>query len=501
MSDLHSQRESGAVLDPIAIRSLWIFTAAVVSLLLLARLVQVSMFFDGGIYASIARNLAEGRGGAWSLHFSETLFPVFDEHPPLMMWLLAAAFYAFGDSIAVEKCFSLLMFLISAALLFRIWLRLHPDDPSMRLAFPLALVLLLASGGVANSFINGMLENLVTPLSLAAVLAILAAHDSSASGKAGQRFFLMSVAGIAVSLSVLTKGPVGLFPLATPGIHWLVFRQASFKSVVVDSLLMLSVVALFFGALLSFDSSRGAIVRYLEGQLLSSLSGARGRSGGGLGVVRKILMANGLSLVTVALVTIAGWRLRAGLSNDGLQRLRLKRAVFLLVVGLSASLPIGLSPRVSNFYFNPSLFFFTPGFAVLIAPYLLTGLARLSQRHGQLLFAGSLSVLLGSIAIVAFNFGRPGTHERKLAQVYAIKSVVCPSKPDCNLTISACNEVWEDWALHTYLQRFFRISIAKAADSDATYMVANDSCRAVTGFRDTGINVSPYFLMQRLPGR
>lgn len=494
------KHESGAMPDVITIRSLWIIAAAVVGLTLLARLVHVSMFFDGGIYASVARNLAEGRGSAWSLHFSESLFPVFSEHPPLMMWLQAATFYVFGDSIAVEKCFSLSMFLISAALLFRIWLRLHSGDPSMRLAFPLALVLLLVSGRVAYGFANGVLENLVTPLSLAAVLAFLAAQDPSSNGKAGRRFVLMSAAGIAVSLSLLTKGPVGLFPLATPAIHWLVFRQTGFRSVVVDSLVMLSVVALFFGVLMSFDSSRGAIGRYLDGQLLSSLSGARGHYGGGLRVVRKILGINGYSLVIVALVTIAGWRLRAGLSSDGLQRLRLKRAVFLLVVGLSASLPIGLSPRVANFYFNPSLFFFASGFAVLMAPYLLTGLARLNRRQGKLLFAGAVSVLLGSVAIVGVNFGRPGTDERTLAQVYAIKRIDCSSKPDCNLTISACNEVWEDWALHTYLQRFLRISMAKAADSDATYMLANDGCRAAAGYRDTGIDVSPYFLMQRLPG-
>ena len=41
------------------------------------------MFIDGLYYATIARNLSEGIGSLWFLHFTETSFNIFHEHPPL----------------------------------------------------------------------------------------------------------------------------------------------------------------------------------------------------------------------------------------------------------------------------------------------------------------------------------------------------------------------------------------------------------------------------------
>ena len=107
-------------LFPTITRSLWILLCGAICLQILVQLVHVSMFFDGGIYATLARNLAEGRGSMWAPYFSDTLFPTFAEHPPLMFWLQAIGFALFGDSIAVEKGFSVVTFIISAVLLFQI---------------------------------------------------------------------------------------------------------------------------------------------------------------------------------------------------------------------------------------------------------------------------------------------------------------------------------------------------------------------------------------------
>lgn len=492
--------QCGEVPSRFAIRSLWVLAGAAVGLLLLSRLVKVSMFFDGGIYATVARNLAEGRGSVWRLHFSETLFPVFSEHPPLMIWLQALGFAVFGDSLAVDKGFSLLTFVLCAALLSGIWMRLHPQDPPMRSAFPFVLVLVLVSGRVDWGFANGLLENLLAVFTLAAVLAVLVAQGPPQHDRPGRRRLLMAVAGLAVSLAVLTKGPVGLFPLATPAIHALVFRQSRVGTVVADTLVMLSVVVLSFGALLSFDAARDAIGRYLDAQLFASLSGGRGRYGGGLDVLRKILGVTGLAIVIVSLLALAGRTLHIAPADAGLQRLRRRRAVFLLVVGLSASLPIGLSPRVANFYFNPSLFFLAGGLGVLGAPYLLAILARLGEGWARGLFAGSLAALLGSAVVVVLQIGRPGTDERPIAQAAAIGRVACPSGVGCDLNLAACGEVWEDWALHTYLQRHHRISMARAADRDTTFVLTTRDCRTAPGYTDTGIDVSPYRLLKRDAG-
>lgn len=500
VNSIDPDRGPGQTPPAIAIRSLWILAVAVAGVLLGTRLVQVSMFFDGGIYATVARNLAEGRGSAWRLHFTETLFPLFSEHPPLLMWLQAAAFLVFGDSIAVEKGVSLALFGLACALLYGIWARVHADDAPMRRVFPFVLVLLLVSGRFAYGFANGLLENLLTVLSLAAVLATLAAREPSPRDRPARRVALMAAAGLAVFLALLTKGPVGLFPLATPALHWLVLRRSGFGSVVTDTLVMVSVVALCVGGLLYVEPAREAIGRYVDAQLLSSLSGARGHYGGGLRVLRKLVGINGYAILIVALLALAGWRLRGRDPAPGARPSRGRRAAFLLAVALSASLPIGLSPRVSNAYFNPSLCFYASALAVAGAPFLLALLARLGPRPLRALHLGALLALAASIAAVGAAFGRPGPDARTIAQADAIGQAACPDPSRCTRTIAACDRVWEDWALHTYLQRRHRMNLGKAAEVDTPLLLANETCRAAPGYTDTGVDVSPYVLLRRASG-
>lgn len=477
--------------------AVWLFLLGAICLQILVQLVHVSMFFDGGIYASVARNLAEGRGSMWAPYFSDWLFPVFAEHPPLMFWLQAIGFYVFGDTIAVEKTFSLLTFIVSALLLLQIWIRLNKDDLLVQKAFPLALLMALIAGRVNWGFANGLLDNLLAVFSLAAVLLIMIAYDRATAIFSVRRLVILCSASFFICLSLMTKGPVGLFPLAAPAIYWLVFRNSSFLSMILDSFAILIVVLIFLGCLYGYDSSREAIQRYLAAQLFASLSGARGHYGGGFYVFRKILGVNGYSLAILALASLASWRWKLGKSAAEVDRSRLKRAAFLILTGMSASLPIGLSPRVANFYFNTSLLFYSAGFAILVAPVFMSALSRVREGQAKVLKFFSLLFLTASVVIVLANFGRPGADARTIEQAAAIKKFVCPETADCKPAISVCQTAWQDWALHTYLQRFYEISIAGQTDVDADFVIADETCSSLPGRKDTGIDISPYLLLER----
>lgn len=479
------------------INAVWILLCAAVCLQILVQLVHVSMFFDGGIYATVARNLAEGRGTMWAPHFSETLFPTFAEHPPLMFWLQAIGFSFFGDTIAVEKGFSLLTFIVSAILLFQIWMRLNKDDVVIQKAFPFALMMALIAGRVNWGFANGLLDNLLAVFSLTAVLLVIIAYDRPAPLLSAKRLALVALAGLAICLSLMTKGPVGLFPLAAPAIYWLVFRRPAFFTIVFNSVVILSVIALFVATLYAFEASREAVDRYVTAQLASSLSGARGHYGGGLYVFRKILGVNGYSLAILALAALASWRFKIGRSDSVTQNHRFKRAAFLILIGMSASLPIGLSPRVANFYFNTSLLFYSAGFAILASPMTIEALSRLRDQQAKGLSLGALALLTGSIVIVIANIGRLGSDARTIEQAIAIERLVCADQTTCTASISACENAWQDWALHTYVQRFYKISIAKQADGDAEYVIAVTSCGDLPGYRQTQADIAPYTLMKR----
>ncbi len=482
-----------------AAKPLWIILSIVVCLLVLCQLMHQSMFFDGAIYASIARNLAEGAGSPWRLQFSETLFSVFSEHPPLMMWLEAIGFRLFGDTIAVEKCFSLMTLIASGFILLKIWQRLHANDPELRWAGPMALAMALAAGRVSWAFTNGMLENLLIVFTSLAIYCVVVAYDGAGLRSTISRSVLMVAAGVLVALALMTKGLVGLFPLATPGIWWLAFRRRNLVSFIVDTFVMTATVIVFFAALWQFDDARGAIERYLSIQLLPSLTGQRGSGGGHWSAVRAFVRVNAYPAIVMLIVLLCDrrWGNRPELSRD-LKQARRQTAAFLALVGFSASLPLLVSPRVASFYFNPSLAYFASAFAVASAPAVIRALKAMNARSYRRLTIGLAAALALSVILVGFNIGRPGTDAATIANAAAIADHVCPTTGACERVVTVCGAAAEDWALYGYLERWHKVSLAPMDAETGNYMVVDDSCRdRVAGYRDTGVQLSKYRLLQR----
>lgn len=482
-----------------AAKPLWIILAIVVCLLVLRQLMHQSMFFDGAIYASIARNLAEGAGSPWRLQFSETLFPVFSEHPPLMMWLEAIGFLLFGDTIAVEKCFSLMTLIASGFVLLKIWQRLHGNDPELRLAGPMVLAMALGAGRVSWGFTNGMLENLLIVFTSLAIYCVIVAYDGADRGKAMLRSILMIAAGILVALALMTKGLVGLFPLATPGIWWLAFRRRSLVSVIVDTLVMTVTVVMFFAALWQLDGARDAIERYLSIQLLPSLTGQRGSGGGNWNAVRAFIRVNAYPAIITLIILLCDrrWGSRSEVPRD-ISRARRRTAIFLALVGFSASLPLLVSPRVASFYFNPSLAYFASAFAIASAPAIVRAIGALNTRSYRRLSIGLAVALALSVILVGFNIGRPGADADTIANAARIADHVCPSSGTCESTVAVCGAGADDWALYGYLERRHKISLATMDAATSNHIVVDDSCASeAAGYSDSGLQLSKYRLLQR----
>ncbi|MDM9645279.1 glycosyltransferase family 39 protein [Rhizobium sp. S163] len=480
-------------------KPLWIILAIVVCLLVLRQLMHQSMFFDGAIYASIARNLAEGAGSPWRLQFSDTLFSLFSEHPPLMMWLEAIGFLLFGDTIAVEKCFSLLTLIASGFILLKIWQRLHASDPELRFAGPMVLAMALGAGRVSWGFTNGMLENLLIVFTSLAIYCVVVAYGGADHKKALSRSVLMIAAGVLVALALMTKGLVGLFPLATPGIWWLAFRRRNLVSVIVDTLVMTATVVVFFAALWQLDDARDAIQRYLSIQLLPSLTGQRGSGGGNWNAVRAFIRVNAYPAIITLIIVLCDrrWGNRSEMPRD-VSQARRRTAVFLALVGFSASLPLLASPRVASFYFNPSLAYFASAFAIAGAPAVVRAIRALNARAYRQLSVSLTVALALSAILVGFNFGRPGTDADTIVNAARIADHVCPSSGTCERAVAVCGAGAEDWALYGYLERRHKISLATMDAAAGNHIVVDDSCGAeTTGYSDTGLQLSKYRLLQR----
>lgn len=482
-------------------RIAWLLLVTVTGLLVLSPLVTQYNFFDGLIYASVARNMADGIGPLDTPRFSLTLFPIFTEHPPLMMWLESIGFSLFGDTIAVEKGFSALMLVASGAVLALFWRRINRDDAPMLAATPLALLLTLIAGRLAWGFANNMLENLVIPLtSLAVWLSV--EGSLTPSDKVGRRLLWQVGAGLAVLLAVLTKGPVGLFPLATPGLAWIVFRHVPFRVALLETIVITATLGAALGLVLLNPEARAYAELYVSQKLGTAFTGMRGESGPYWKRVFTLLRM----LFYPALATALLYAICRALKVDpmprvgaDLRRNRTRRAVFLALVGVSASLPITFSPLIFSFYFSPSLPFYAFALTFACVPMLValserSPVATLPWAKGAGI-AGALVMLV----VVGTNAGRPGREAAIMSDIEKIAAAVCGPDRACPERLAVCEPLWGDWQLHAYFERYHKIALDTHLAPESRYLLATQTCLPAppTGFSEAPTTLGVYRLFMR----
>ena len=496
-----SDRQDGQTLPalPQHLRStIWLLTCIALIVVVILPVVQVTFNLDGTIYASIARNMADGVGSLWKPYFTKTLFPEFHEHLPFMMLLESFGFRLFGDSILVEKGFSLLVMLCVAVVWWRLWNRLNADDPEYILAAPLALLMALIAGRVGWAFANGMLENVVILLTSLGVLLVVETYADE-KGSSLRRIATMILVGLLVLCAFLTKVS-GLFALGAPGLYWLAFQRPKFLVAVLDTLVIVATLVLGILLLWQFEGPRNSITLFLQNQLFASLGGQRGSTGGLSVSLGTLLRANTFPLLAAGLIAATGLILRGRApASSLLERGRWRRFAFLFFVGCSASLPILVSKRVYVFYFNPSVMYFSAACAVLIVPSLVAT-ARCTPVLWQRVTHTVLAVALtGVLVLVGFNVGKPGSDEGRIDAVEKIKTYACTRSADCRDAVAACEAAWIEWELHAYFERYHKMSLGRFSAGDRRdYVIADEACLPeLKDYTDTGVELWRFRLMQR----
>ena len=487
---------------------LWKLLAIILCLKILRPLVTRTMFFDGLIYASVARNMADGIGSPWRPAFSQTLFPLFAEHPPLAMWLQAIAFRAFGDTAWVEKSYSLLTAVLSGLIMLGIWRRLTEKDLPSRSAGVLALTFSLIAGRLSWAYANNMLENTLIVFTSAAIRLVVEAYSPPSSSKFASRLPYMIVAGALTFLAIMTKGPVGLFPLAAPILFSICFARPSVRTAAVDTAIIAFAAAGML-ALLLLDPEAGAYAdRYLHYQLFASLAGERGGTSGGWHGLWSLFRVNFFPLLLAALILSA--RLYGKHSSPAaecvspeLRQKRYRNAAFLFAIGLSASLPLLVSPRLNSFYFNPSIPYFAAAAAMISVPVLLSQIHSFNEVRLRQLNLVLLAGLVATILSVALAIGKPGLDRNKIEDARKIADHVCPAAGHCQLIVVACGSVEEDWQLHAYLERYYRVSLKKddlSARGEAPFLLISQGCPIPSSADDYEIHagLSNYRLFRHL---
>ena len=116
-----------------------------------------------------------------------------------------------GDHYWVEKIYSALTGALTAIVLAGIWRQLFRTSPELTDYSWLAAAVWIALPSWSWMYQNNMLENTMGLFTTASIYCSLRAAS-------GVRTWLPWLAGAALCIlaAVLTKGPVGLFPLVTP---------------------------------------------------------------------------------------------------------------------------------------------------------------------------------------------------------------------------------------------------------------------------------------------
>jgi 4-amino-4-deoxy-L-arabinose transferase-like glycosyltransferase len=454
----------------------YLLVAGAFLFLTIARMAQPGMFLDGVTYASIARNLAAGVGTFWSPSYTATVYPIFQDHPPLGFGLQAVGFLLAGDHLFVERAYSLLMGGLTAWLILLLWRRTIADDRCDWL--PLVFWLLPAT--VTWSIVNNMLEATVAVFTAFAVLALVQSLRT-----AGRPAWLWaSLSGISVVAAILTKGPAGLFPIAAPVLVALLVPQHS-RSGVRHGFVMLGTLAVVAWLLFSVDASRAALSTYWHQQVVASISGARG-GGRWSSLVRHlngiVLRMGGLLLLTWLWATIR--RRKAHAARPVINRW----TWFFFALALAASVPMLASARIAGHYLVPSIPFYALGFAGLAQPLAGPLLDRWQSRSIGSAVVGAIGIaLIVASAAMPLLIGPLEPRDRDWIADYRAVASVMPRET----TIGTCANAAEDWRLHAYLQRFFRVSLDVDASSRHRFYLqlkdrpcaAPPSCRVASDAR------------------
>ena len=229
----------------------WMLTATLLLARLLPAALQPGMFFDGVTHATIARNMAIGEGDFWH----PVLFgPACDYHeqPTLAFWLESLLFRLFGDHFWVEKLYSAMLAVGTAAIIAVIWRRLLRDRAELANCSWLPVAIWACLPSWAWMYDSNMLENTLGLFALASVYASLRAANSQ-----GAWLAWTAAAAICLAAAVLSKGPVGVFPVVTPIVIGFTLGRKQFRKMVVLQEGLLLVFFLAFGVLLA---QRGASI-------------------------------------------------------------------------------------------------------------------------------------------------------------------------------------------------------------------------------------------------
>ncbi len=461
---------------------LWLFVSCLFLILILSNLVRQGMFLDGVTYAAISNNLANGLGDFFHPHYTKTWYNEFYMQPPLVFGIQSIFFKFFGSGFFVERLYSLVMAIMSIWGIVLNW-KLYAKELHFKQLSWLPTLFWVATPIIFWSYQNNMIENTLSVFSLFSIYFI-------SKGILSNKIHWLAIGSCFILLCFFTKGLVGLFPLAVVVIHFIAFRQVNLIKTIGYSLLVLIIpLVIFYSLILLEDGFTQNMTSYIEHQLLPSLNSEREvTTDNRLEIMWRLLKEIAIPLL-VTLFLILFYRKKKQLLSSPHK----KTAVFFILIGLSASLPLMVTHQQRGYYLVMSIPFFILGISSLIAPFVYSITNKISKKTIPVLRVFTLVLLIASFTFCVVRFGDYSRDEGKITDIKNIASVVGKGS-----TIRCSESLNENWGLIAYLSRIANISI-DTKPHDYYIIDKNEAIiHAPASYQEVDLNLCTYRIYKRV---
>jgi 4-amino-4-deoxy-L-arabinose transferase-like glycosyltransferase len=293
----------------------------------------------------------------------------------------------------------------------------------------------------------------------------------------GRHFFLWTVlGGLFIVMGILTKGPVGLFPLITPVIYYMVYRDPDVFRKMFSAMGILTIVLVAaICALYIYTPSRLFFTEYLQHQVFASIRGEREKASTFLNHF-SILGKMATQLLPMIVITII---VSLFTPKDRSKRMffTARPFLFFMGIGLAASLPIAISAKHHTFYLIPSFVFFTLAFSCYISNLIPAGILTSKKRSNSIL----LFVLVAAITtIFILSLAREKRYYKKHQAFLIQMEEMAPwlSSTKCLGTSEALLHQRGD--ICCYMERYFQIELLPSTDKCDFYLAFDTDSLPVT---------------------
>jgi len=164
------------------------------------------------------------------------------------------------------------------------------------------------------------------------------------------------------------------------------------------------------------------------------------------------------------------------------------------LTGLSASLPLSVSPKLSVYYLVPAFPYMAMALAVLMLPTLQFYFNQINiQSIGFKIFKMFGVLLIPSVIVYSsFHFGNKLRDTDLLNDIEKVEAFIDKEK-----VLSVGENMYQDWRLIAYFERKSQISINRSLIKSKFMLVEKKENLLDSGYFDTGLKLEKFQLLKK----